>query len=169
MIRKLKILEKKKTLWTPIRCDRSYFFSVFRKQVVQRQTYFCYYRTILSFRVNGETVDPTYGSESEPVKTDRTGDNLGYSIALKYDLPRHWYLKAALEHNYRLPRYEEILGDRITTQVNTALNPEMANNYNLGVIYDHYYNNESRLQFEANVYTTKVKNMMYMLCASRIL
>ena len=115
------------------------------------------------FGVNGETVDLTYGSESEPVKTDRTGDNLGYSIALKYDLPRHWYLKAALEHNYRLPRYEEILGDRITTQVNTALNPEMANNYNLGVIYDHYYNNESRLQFEANVYTTKVKNMMYML------
>lgn len=41
------------------------------------------------FRVNGETVDLTYGSESEPVKTDRTGDNLGYSIALKYDLPRH--------------------------------------------------------------------------------
>lgn len=34
------------------------------------------------FRVNGETVDLTYGSESEPVKTDRTGDNLGYSIAL---------------------------------------------------------------------------------------
>lgn len=26
---------KKKTLWTPIRCDRSYFFSVFREQVVQ--------------------------------------------------------------------------------------------------------------------------------------
>lgn len=26
---------KKRLCWTPIRCDRSYFFSVFREQVVQ--------------------------------------------------------------------------------------------------------------------------------------
>lgn len=98
----------------------------------------------------GETVDLTYASESKPVNTDRSGNYFGYSLALKYNLPKDWYLKAALEHNYRLPRYEEVLGDRITTMTSPALEPEVADNYNLGFFYDHYYRNESRLQFEAN-------------------
>lgn len=115
------------------------------------------------YALKGETIDLTYGTESSPVNTNRSGNYFGYSLALKYNLSKDWYLKAALEHNYRLPRYEEVLGDRISTLTSPALEPEVADNYNLGVFYDHYYGNESRLQFEANTYVTKVENMMYML------
>lgn len=116
------------------------------------------------YRLNGETVDLTYpGSGDTPVKTNRSGNYFGYSLALKYNLPRHWYLKAALEHNYRIPRYEEVLGDRMTIMTSPYLEPEMANNYNIGVMYDLFYNNESRLQFESNTYIMSVENMMYMI------
>lgn len=115
------------------------------------------------FGMAGKTIDLTYASESKPVYTDRSGNYFGYSLALKYNLPKDWYLKAAMEHNYRLPRYEEVLGDRITTMTSPLLEPEVADNYNLGIFYDHYYKNEYRIQFEANSYIIKVKNMMYLL------
>lgn len=114
------------------------------------------------YSVNGQTVDLTYpGSGDTPVETNRSGTHFGYSLALKYDLTRHWFLKAALEHNYRLPRYEEVLGDRMTTMTNPLLEPEVADNYNVGAIYDRFYSGESRLQFETNAYVTTVRNMMY--------
>lgn len=59
-------------------------------------------------------------------------------------------MKFALEHNFRLPRYEEALGDRVTTLTSTELKAEQANNYNLGIMFDRYYNANSRLQFESN-------------------
>ncbi len=115
------------------------------------------------YGISGKTVDLTYGSESEPVTSERTGNYFGYSLALKYDLAKNLFLKAAFEHNYRLPRYEEVLGDRVKTMTNVGLNPEQADNYNVGIYYDHYYNQTSRLQFEANTYMMNVKDMMYLL------
>lgn len=116
------------------------------------------------FGMNGETVDLTYpGSGDTPVNTDRGGNYFGYSLALKYDITRQWALKGALEHNYRLPRSEELIGDRMTIMTNPLLEPEEAYNYNVGVLYDYYYHNESRLQFEANTYMMNVENMMYMI------
>ena len=114
------------------------------------------------YKIKGETVDLTFpGSGDTPQFTDRSGNNFGYSLALKYDLPRHWHLKVAFEHNYRLPRSEELLGDRMNVMTNPSLLPENANNINFGTFYDHYYGNESRLQVEMNVYAMKVNNMMY--------
>lgn len=114
------------------------------------------------YKIKGETVDLTFpGSGDTPQFTDRSGNNFGYSLALKYDLPRHWHLKVAFEHNYRLPRSEELLGDRMNVMTNPSLLPENANNINFGTFYDHYYGNESRLQVEMNVYVMKVNNMMY--------
>ena len=114
------------------------------------------------YKIKGETVDLTFpGSGDTPQFTDRSGNNFGYSLALKYDLPHHWHLKAAFEHNYRLPRSEELLGDRMNVMTNPSLLPENANNINFGTFYDHYYGNESRLQVEMNVYAMKVNNMMY--------
>ena len=60
------------------------------------------------------------------------------------------------------PRYEEALGDRVTTLTSTELKAEQANNYNLGIMFDRYYNANSRLQFESNGYIMQVKNMMYL-------
>ena len=54
------------------------------------------------------------------------------------------------------------MGDRVTTLTSTELKAEQANNYNLGIMFDRYYNANSRLQFESNGYIMQVKNMMYL-------
>ncbi|MDR0505961.1 MAG: TonB-dependent receptor [Dysgonamonadaceae bacterium] len=112
------------------------------------------------YRVAGQTVDLTYGMSADAVEADESKSVWGYSLAAKYDFTRSWLLKLALEHNYRLPRSEELLGDRVKTVPNTKLRPEQADNYNLGVMFDRYYSNFTRLQFEANVYLMNVTDMM---------
>ena len=117
-----------------------------------------------NYGINGKSVDLMYGGNGDtPVLTDRSENKFGYSLALKYDLTKTWFAKLAAEHNYRLPRYEEILGDRVSVMTSPALEPEEAFNYNIGILFDKYYNRYSRLQFEANTYYSEVKNMMYLL------
>ncbi|MDH6533862.1 TonB-dependent receptor [Parabacteroides sp. 52] len=118
-------------------------------------------------RVKGATVDLTYGAgNSEVVHADESRLSWGGSIAAKYDFAQHWLLKFAFEHNYRLPRSEELLGDRLWITSNTQLRPEQANNLNLGVMYNNQYNNFSRLQFEGNIYTMHITDMIMMRTAS---
>jgi outer membrane cobalamin receptor len=114
------------------------------------------------YRVAGQTVDLTYGMSTDVVDADERQSDWGYSFAAKYDFARSWLLKLAMEHNYRLPRSEELLGDRVKIVPNTKLRPEQANNYNLGVMFDRYFDNFRRLQFEANIYTMNVVDMMMM-------
>jgi outer membrane receptor protein involved in Fe transport len=114
------------------------------------------------YTVKGQTVDLTYGMSTDVVNANESKSVWGYSAAAKYDFARSWLLKLALEHNYRLPRSEELLGDRVKIVPNTKLRPEQANNYNLGVMFDRYYGNFSRLQFESNVYLINVTDMMMM-------
>jgi outer membrane receptor protein involved in Fe transport len=114
------------------------------------------------YRVKGQTVDLTYGMSADAVYANESRSAWGYSVAAKYGFARSWLLKLALEHNYRLPRSEELLGDRVKVVPNTKLRPEQADNYNLGVMYDRYYSNFSRLQFESNIYLMNVTDMMMM-------
>ncbi|MDR1120620.1 MAG: TonB-dependent receptor plug domain-containing protein [Dysgonamonadaceae bacterium] len=112
------------------------------------------------YRVAGQTVDLTYGMSVDLAHADERHSSWGYSLATKYDFARSWLLKLALEHNYRLPRSEELLGDRVKIVHNIRLRPEQADNFNLGVMYDRYYNAFSRLQFEANTYLMNISDMM---------
>ncbi|MDR2496633.1 MAG: TonB-dependent receptor plug domain-containing protein [Tannerellaceae bacterium] len=112
------------------------------------------------YRVAGETVDLTYGMSTDVVHANESRSSWGYSLAAKYDFARHWLLKLAAEHNYRLPRSEELLGDRVRIVPNTRLRPEQADNLNLGLMYDRYFDGFSRLQFETNVYGMNVADMM---------
>jgi outer membrane cobalamin receptor len=112
------------------------------------------------YGVRGKTVDLSYGTNAMPDEANERRHHGGYSLAVKYDFARSWLLKLALEHNYRLPRSEELLGDRVRIIPNTKLRPEQANNYNLGVMFDRYYEGFRRLQMEANVYAMSVSDMM---------
>ena len=112
------------------------------------------------YGVKGETVDLTYGMATDAVHVDERKAVWGYSLAAKYDFVRSWLLKFALEHNYRLPGSEELLGDRVKVVPNTKLRPEQADNFNLGVMFDRYYDNFRRLQFESNIYLMNVTDMM---------
>jgi outer membrane cobalamin receptor len=111
------------------------------------------------YTVKGKTVDLSDGS-AIPANADEQHHYGGYSMSLKYDFARSWLLKMALEHNYRLPKSEELLGDRVKIIPNTHLRPEQANNYNIGVMFDRYYDSFRRLQFETNAYAMFVNNMM---------
>ncbi|MDR0413942.1 MAG: carboxypeptidase-like regulatory domain-containing protein [Prevotellaceae bacterium] len=112
------------------------------------------------YGVKGQTVDLTYGMSTDVIHANERKSVWGYSLAAKYDFAPSWLLKLAMEHNYRLPRSEELLGDRVKIVSNTRLRPEQADNFNLGVMFDRYYNNFSRLQFESNVYLMNVTDMM---------
>jgi outer membrane receptor protein involved in Fe transport len=111
-------------------------------------------------RFNGKTVDMSYNASAVPEDTREQQHNAGYSLAVKYDLARSWLLKLALEHNYRLPRSEEMLGDRIQIIPNPKLKPEQADNGNLGVMFDRYYDGFRRLQLESNAYLTWIRDLM---------
>ncbi len=112
------------------------------------------------YKMQGKTVDMSYGINAIPSYTDEQRHYTGYSLALKWDFAKSWLLKFAVEHNYRLPRSEELLGDRVRIIPNTQLRPEQAYNYNLGVMYDRYFDNFQRLQVDVNVYSIIVKDMM---------
>jgi outer membrane receptor protein involved in Fe transport len=111
-------------------------------------------------RFSGRTVDMSYGTSVVPDYTREQQHNYGYSLAVRYDFARSWLLKLALEHKYRLPKSEELLGDRVQVVPNPRLKPEQADNYNLGVIFDRYYDNFRRLQFESNAYVMSINDMM---------
>jgi outer membrane cobalamin receptor len=111
-------------------------------------------------RFSGKTVDMSYSTNAIPEDTREQQSNYGYSFAVRYDFARSWLLKLALEHSYRLPRSEELLGDRIQVIPNPKLKPEQANSYNLGVMFDRYYDNFRRLQLESNAYMMAISDMM---------
>ena len=89
------------------------------------------------YGVIGKTVHLSDGSTAVPVPADESHGYFGYSLAVKYNFARWWLLKLAAEHNYRLPRKEELLGDRVTFGPNTKLRPERADNYNVGLMFDY--------------------------------
>ncbi|HBK30174.1 MAG TPA: hypothetical protein DDZ78_00935, partial [Porphyromonadaceae bacterium] len=91
------------------------------------------------YALSGKMVNTFYGTTLTPEELDRQDTYWGYSAAFKYDFAPHWLMKAAYEHNYRLPKKEEVLGDRASIVPNAKLNPEQADNYNFGVIFDRYY------------------------------
>jgi outer membrane cobalamin receptor len=110
--------------------------------------------------VHGSTIDLSTGDRATPNEADENYNRWGYSFAVKYDFAPSWLLKAAMEHNYRLPRSEELLGDRVLFAPNPKLKPEQADNYNIGIMFDRHYDAFRRLQWEANVYLTEVNDMM---------
>lgn len=107
----------------------------------------------------GNMVNQMYG-QGDVLYANRNDNYWGASISFRYDFVPNWLLKVAAEHNYRLPKKDEILGDRVTLMANPKLEPEQANNYNIGIMYDKYYRSFSRLQLDANAYAIQVKNMM---------
>lgn len=113
-----------------------------------------------NYRLSGKMVNTFYGSTTEPEQLKRINWYWGYSLSGKYDFARNWLIKAAYEHNYRLPQKDEILGDRASIISNPRLEPENAHNYNLGIMFDRYYTNNKRLQLDANIFLIDIQNMI---------
>jgi outer membrane cobalamin receptor len=63
----------------------------------------------------------------------RSKQQFGVSEALKFDVNRHWLLKASYEYATRLPDEMEVFGDFSLVKANPSIQPENSHNLNLMV------------------------------------
>ena len=97
--------------------------SVFMKHFFQQNEF------TVSYNPTGNYGDVAYSN------TLNTFKHIGYGTALTYFLHKNLQFKASFEKTYRLPAANELFGDVINLQGNTALKPEYSYNYNLGASY----------------------------------
>jgi outer membrane cobalamin receptor len=101
-----------------------------------------------------------YLNNDEPDKLNKITNEIGYNVGLRYNFTKSFLIKASHEKGVRLPNNTELFGDGILITPSTTLQPEVAYNNNLGVVYDHTNKNEKRLQIEANAFHMNVGNLI---------
>jgi len=95
-----------------------------------------------------------------PEKVDVHKHDWGISYSFRYKFSTQFLAKFSAAYDVRLPAEDELLGDGFMIVPATDLTPERNRNMNLGIMYDKLFVNESRLQFEANVFANKLTNMI---------
>lgn len=101
-----------------------------------------------------------YVSNSIPDKIRNITTEIGYNAGFRYNFTKSFLAKGSYERGVRLPNNTELFGDGILITPTTTLKPEIANNYNLGLIYDFTNNSDKRLQIEANGFYMNVDNLI---------
>jgi len=103
-------------------------------------------------KINGQVdQNQTAGAGSVFIPVDAATRNLGYGLAGTYFL-NDIQLKASFEKTYRLPTQTELFGDQVTEVGNAGLRPERSYNVNLGASYNHKFNPNHAVYFDATVY-----------------
>jgi vitamin B12 transporter len=100
------------------------------------------------------------GSGTNPDKLQAISNLAGYVAGLRYNLSKTIFIKASHERGIRLPNNQELFGDGILITPNTGLKPEIANNNNLGFVYDKANKRGGRLQIEANGFYMNVEQLI---------
>lgn len=113
-----------------------------------------YYNVVDGYNTN------IYLTNDTPDKLNTVTNELGYSAGLRYNITQPFLVKASYEKGVRLPNNSELFGDGVLITPSTALKPEIAHNYNAGVVYDLTNNNGNRLQVEANGFFMNVDNLI---------
>ncbi|WP_205513235.1 TonB-dependent receptor plug domain-containing protein [Longitalea arenae] len=92
----------------------------------------------------------------------QTKQQLGLSEAFKFDLDRHWLIKASYEYATRLPEDPEVFGDFSLVRANPSILPEKSHNVNLMARY-------SRTVFTAavNSFFRLTDNIIFLQAAPR--
>lgn len=104
------------------------------------------------YLLNASSFEQEQDGSGNPNYTEtstNTGD-LGYGAAASWFLLENLQLKASFEHTYRLPEAVELLGDGLYTRRNSNLLPESSDNINFGVLYNHIFDEDHRLEIAAN-------------------
>lgn len=84
----------------------------------------------------------------------------GYNIGVRYNINEFLLAKAAHERAVRLPNNSELFGDGVLITPSIELNPEVAYNFNAGLIYDRILKNYRRVQAEINGFYMTVDNLI---------
>ena len=98
--------------------------------------------------------------QGEPDKVSNTTNKVGYNLGLRYNITNAFFAKASHEFALRLPLPSELFGDGALITPSINLVPEEAYNYTAGVVYDRYYQQQRRLQFDANVFLLDVDHLI---------
>jgi outer membrane cobalamin receptor len=101
-----------------------------------------------------------YVSNSIPDKLRNLTSEIGYNAGFRYNFNKSFLAKGSYERGVRLPNNIELFGDGILITPTTTLKPEVANNYNFGLIYDFTNKKDKRLQIEANGFYMNVDNLI---------
>ncbi len=101
-----------------------------------------------------------YLNNSIPDKLRNTTNELGYTAGLRYSISKSFLAKASYEKGLRLPNNTELFGDGVLITPTTTLRPEIAHNYNVGLVFDEKNRNNRRLQIEANAFYMNVDNLI---------
>lgn len=101
-----------------------------------------------------------YISNSIPDKLRNISTEIGYNAGFRYNFTKSFLAKGSYERGVRLPNNTELFGDGILITPTTTLKPEVAHNYNAGLIFDFTNKAERRLQIEANGFYMNVENLI---------
>jgi outer membrane receptor protein involved in Fe transport len=101
-----------------------------------------------------------YLTNDTPDKLNTVTNEFGYNAGLRYNITQPFLVKASYEKGIRLPNNTELFGDGVLITPSTALRPEVAHNYNAGLIYDRTNTSGNRLQIESNGFFMDVDNLI---------
>lgn len=113
-----------------------------------------YYNVVDGYNTN------VYLTNATPDRLNTVTSEFGYNAGLRYNITQPLLVKASYEKGVRLPNNSELFGDGVLITPSTALKPEIAHNYNAGIVYDHTNSNGNRLQIEGNGFFMDVDNLI---------
>ncbi len=98
-------------------------------------------------------------------------DRLSWGVgdALRWRAHQAVWLKASYEYATRLPRADELFGDGVLVQSNTALEPERSHNVNLGARVELRRQPWGSLTGEVNAFWRESQNLIVLLGADRFM
>lgn len=103
----------------------------------------------------------TRAMTAEPVQNHNDGAKFGYYESIRYSPVKDLFIKASYEHAFRLPNSDEIFGDGVTITSSSELEPEEADNFNLGVLFDSYdVFGMPWLKLEMNLFHRDIQDMI---------
>lgn len=86
---------------------------------------------------------------------------LGYNLGMRYNLGPDFFLKGSHERALRLPSNQELFGDGVLITPAITLRPEVAFNYNVGLVFDKFrYRTGNRFQIEWNAFLMNVSDLI---------
>ncbi|HBR95856.1 MAG TPA: hypothetical protein DD979_00560 [Gammaproteobacteria bacterium] len=116
---------------------------------------------VKSYHYDYRITSQTRTLSGTPAQTHHSGSEFGYYVSTRYEPVPDLFLKASYEHAYRLPSSDEIFGDGVSVVAASDLQPEQADNVNLGLIFDrHNVAGMPWLKAEANVFYRDLQDMI---------
>src|SRR5690606_25520670 len=110
-------------------------------------------------------IDPTIGTDEnnnaiiidEIISSNKTYE--GYGFALSYGILPNVTLLTSAEKAVRLPNETEVFGnDGDNVVANPSINPELSNNYNLGVRFGTFKMKKHDVSISTNIFTRNIKD-----------